>query len=254
MRTRPALTPRSSSSSTTVASATRRSTASSWSSSRAATGTGRQSYAAFDLDGYVTDANGYFVLGNPGVPGASLIFEPGRVRAAAERSRCRRALRRQRERFPQRHERDDDEPAGRDRLRHRRSERVGSAAAAECRPADRQRKRDGEQPDAVEPALPQRHGRLPEHVDLLPGRADARSRQQLPGAAAAERRRDQPDLRRRRQRRRDVSQRLRRAVQPRRRRRSISPAGRCSTRRRREAAGISTSSRWAARSAPASTT
>jgi endonuclease G len=41
------------------------------------TGAGRQSYAAFDLDGYVTDANGYFVLGNPGVPGASLIFDPG---------------------------------------------------------------------------------------------------------------------------------------------------------------------------------
>jgi DNA/RNA endonuclease G (NUC1) len=41
------------------------------------TGTSRQSYAAFDLDGYSTDANGYFVLGNPSVPGASLIFEPG---------------------------------------------------------------------------------------------------------------------------------------------------------------------------------
>jgi endonuclease G len=42
-----------------------------------ATGAGRQSYAAFDLDGYVTDANGYFVLGNPGVPGAGLVFDPG---------------------------------------------------------------------------------------------------------------------------------------------------------------------------------
>ncbi len=39
--------------------------------------TGRQSYAAFDLDGYRTDANGYFVLGNPGVPSASIIFDPG---------------------------------------------------------------------------------------------------------------------------------------------------------------------------------
>ncbi len=36
-----------------------------------------RSYAAFDLDGYTTDANGYFVLGNPGVPGASLVFDPG---------------------------------------------------------------------------------------------------------------------------------------------------------------------------------
>ena len=41
------------------------------------TGTGKQSYAAFDLDGYSTDANGYFVMGNPGVPGASLTFDPG---------------------------------------------------------------------------------------------------------------------------------------------------------------------------------
>ncbi|WP_348535374.1 ExeM/NucH family extracellular endonuclease [Komarekiella delphini-convector] len=34
------------------------------------------SYAAFDLDGYSTDANGYFVLGNAGIPGVDLIF-PG---------------------------------------------------------------------------------------------------------------------------------------------------------------------------------
>ncbi|MCB9080383.1 MAG: ExeM/NucH family extracellular endonuclease [Lewinellaceae bacterium] len=32
------------------------------------------SYAAFDLDGYTTDANGYFVLGNAAVPGVDLIF------------------------------------------------------------------------------------------------------------------------------------------------------------------------------------
>ena len=36
-----------------------------------------QSYAAFDLDGFHTNANGYFTLGNPGVPGADLIFDPG---------------------------------------------------------------------------------------------------------------------------------------------------------------------------------
>lgn len=42
-----------------------------------ATGSGKQSYAAFDLDGYSTDAQGYFVMGNPGVPGASLTFDPG---------------------------------------------------------------------------------------------------------------------------------------------------------------------------------
>ena len=38
---------------------------------------GKQSYAAFDLSGYSTDANGYFVLGNPGVPGVQLPFDPG---------------------------------------------------------------------------------------------------------------------------------------------------------------------------------
>ena len=41
------------------------------------TGTSKASYAAFDLDGYSTDANGYFVMGNPGVAGASLVFNPG---------------------------------------------------------------------------------------------------------------------------------------------------------------------------------
>ncbi|HUQ89923.1 MAG TPA: Ig-like domain-containing protein, partial [Vicinamibacterales bacterium] len=34
------------------------------------------SYAAFDLDGKKTDANGYFILGNAGVPGVGLVF-PG---------------------------------------------------------------------------------------------------------------------------------------------------------------------------------
>jgi len=38
---------------------------------------GRQSYAAFDLDGFSTDADGYFVLGNPGVASASIVFDPG---------------------------------------------------------------------------------------------------------------------------------------------------------------------------------
>jgi endonuclease G len=38
---------------------------------------GNQSYAAFDLTGHSTDANGYFVLGNPGVPNAGLTFDPG---------------------------------------------------------------------------------------------------------------------------------------------------------------------------------
>jgi DNA/RNA endonuclease G (NUC1) len=40
-------------------------------------GNGHLSYASFDLDGYTTDANGYFTLGNPGVPGVNLVFDPG---------------------------------------------------------------------------------------------------------------------------------------------------------------------------------
>jgi hypothetical protein len=40
-------------------------------------GSNDASYAAFDLDGYTTNANGYFTLGNPGVPGVDLTFDPG---------------------------------------------------------------------------------------------------------------------------------------------------------------------------------
>ena len=32
------------------------------------------SYAAFDLDGYTTNAQGYFTLGNAAVPGVDLVF------------------------------------------------------------------------------------------------------------------------------------------------------------------------------------
>jgi len=35
------------------------------------------SYAAFDLDGFATDANGYFTLGNAAVPGRDLVFGGG---------------------------------------------------------------------------------------------------------------------------------------------------------------------------------
>lgn len=41
------------------------------------TGSGNLSYASFDLDGYTTNAQGYFTLGNPGVPGVGLVFDPG---------------------------------------------------------------------------------------------------------------------------------------------------------------------------------
>ena len=40
-------------------------------------GNGGVSYAAFDLDGFSTDANGYFTVGNPAVPGVDLVFNPG---------------------------------------------------------------------------------------------------------------------------------------------------------------------------------
>jgi hypothetical protein len=37
-------------------------------------------YAAFDLDGMATDTAGFFLLANPAVPGADLVFEPGLLR------------------------------------------------------------------------------------------------------------------------------------------------------------------------------
>jgi predicted extracellular nuclease len=37
-------------------------------------GNGDVSYGAFDLDGYTTDANGYFLLGNAAVPGVDIVF------------------------------------------------------------------------------------------------------------------------------------------------------------------------------------
>ena len=42
-----------------------------------ASGSSSQSYAAFDLDGHSTDAQGYFIMGILGVPGVSLTFDPG---------------------------------------------------------------------------------------------------------------------------------------------------------------------------------
>ena len=40
-------------------------------------GSNHLSYAAFDLDTFVTDANGFFTLGNPGVNGVDIEFQPG---------------------------------------------------------------------------------------------------------------------------------------------------------------------------------
>ena len=179
------------------------------------TGTSKASYAAFDLDGYTTDANGYFIMGNPGVAGASLTFDPGQFGLLQNGPDAVASLHRRRNGLSSRHERHDDEPHGRRRLWHRRSERVGFAPPAERRPAECQRKRDRKQPDAVEPALSQRQGGV-RNTTPYPQCADAREREQLPGAPAAERRRGQSAVRRRRKRRGLVSERLCRAVQPRR--------------------------------------
>lgn len=40
-------------------------------------GSGDTSYAALDLDGFSTDAEGYFVIGNPGVANVGLVIDPG---------------------------------------------------------------------------------------------------------------------------------------------------------------------------------
>jgi Tol biopolymer transport system component len=47
-------------------------------------GSNDQSYAAFDLDGFSTDANGYFVLGNAAVPGVDLVFADNTLQSGAD--------------------------------------------------------------------------------------------------------------------------------------------------------------------------
>jgi predicted extracellular nuclease len=47
-------------------------------------GNGDISYASFDLDGYSTDANGYFVLGNAVVPGVDLVFNDNSLQNGAD--------------------------------------------------------------------------------------------------------------------------------------------------------------------------
>jgi predicted extracellular nuclease len=47
-------------------------------------GNGDVSYAAFDLDGRTTDANGYFVLGNTASPGTDLVFGNGILQNGAD--------------------------------------------------------------------------------------------------------------------------------------------------------------------------
>ncbi len=47
-------------------------------------GNGDTSYAAFDLDGFSTNAEGYFVLGNPGVSNVGLEFDNGTLQNGAD--------------------------------------------------------------------------------------------------------------------------------------------------------------------------
>lgn len=47
-------------------------------------GSDNTSYAAFDLDGFVTDAHGLFVAGNAGVPGAQVVFAAGTIQNGAD--------------------------------------------------------------------------------------------------------------------------------------------------------------------------
>lgn len=47
-------------------------------------GTNDQSYAAFDLDGFTTNANGYFVIGNPGVNLAATTFPTDTLQQGAD--------------------------------------------------------------------------------------------------------------------------------------------------------------------------
>ncbi len=47
-------------------------------------GNGDTAYAAFDLDGYTTDANGFFVLGNAGVTSVDVVFSNGLLQNGAD--------------------------------------------------------------------------------------------------------------------------------------------------------------------------
>ncbi|APU08863.1 endonuclease I [Cellulophaga lytica] len=47
-------------------------------------GSNNQSYAAYDLDGYTTDANGYFVIGNVDVPNVSLVIPSNGLQNGAD--------------------------------------------------------------------------------------------------------------------------------------------------------------------------
>ena len=47
-------------------------------------GNGDTSYAAFDLDGFSLDANGFFVLGNAAVPNVGLAFNDNTLQNGAD--------------------------------------------------------------------------------------------------------------------------------------------------------------------------
>ena len=157
------------------------------------------SYAAFDLDGYSTNANGYFTLGNPGVPNVDLTFNPGASGLLQN---------------------------GPDAVALYAGDATDSRIAAPSPPriswtrlfmaptiptqrafsvcltlrSLRSMKMAVEAHDSIEPALPQWLRRCAQHINLFSGHAYSRRGKQLSASASAKQQhyRSQPDLRRRR--------------------------------------------------------
>ena len=90
------------------------------------------SYAAFDLDGFHTNASGYFTLGDTAVPGVDFVIDSNILQNGAD---AVAHSGRQRHGLPCRHRRHHRQSPGRRRLRHGRRGRSRVAGAAEYRPA-----------------------------------------------------------------------------------------------------------------------
>ena len=98
-------------------------------------GSNSLSYAAFDLDGLFTDANGYFTLGNLAVTNSGLVFADNLLQNGADAVALYAG---DASSFPIEYARHDHESARRHRLRHRRRRRARPARIAECRTASGQ--------------------------------------------------------------------------------------------------------------------
>ena len=179
------------------------------------TGSSKASYAAFDLDGYSTDANGYFVMGNPGVAGASLIFDPGQFGLLQNGPDAVGLYIGNATDYPAGtnatttnlldavvYGTDDPNASGLLPLLNAGQPIANENAAGNSQTQSNQR-------------CPNGQGGFRNTTPYYPGAPTPGSAEQLPGGPAAERRRDQSAVRRRRELRRSLSERLRRAVQPR---------------------------------------